>query len=149
LDDFSRFETPIRVRYSETDQMGQAYYANYLVWFEAARGHLMRQLGLPYGRLEEAGFLLPVTRFSARLVLPARYDDELHVQAWIPALRSRGIEFTYLVRRQDEILARGSTHHVSVDRSGRPVRLPDQALHLLRAYRDRWPAPDGRGYDPI
>ncbi|MDZ4806119.1 MAG: thioesterase family protein [Candidatus Eisenbacteria bacterium] len=149
MDDFSRFETPIRVRYSETDQMGQAYYANYLVWFEAARGHLMRELGLPYGRLEEAGFLLPVTRFSARLVLPARYDEELHVRLWIPAARSRGVEFIYQVRRQNDVLAGGSTHHVSVDRSGRPVRLPDQALALLRAYQNRWPVPGGSTYDPI
>jgi acyl-CoA thioester hydrolase len=65
MTDLERFDLPLRVRYSETDQMGQAYYANYLVWFEAARGHLMRELGLPYGRLEEEGVLLPVTRFAA------------------------------------------------------------------------------------
>ena len=26
-----------RVRYAETDKMGFAYYANYLVWFEVGR----------------------------------------------------------------------------------------------------------------
>ena len=30
--------TIFRVRYAETDQMGMAYYANYLVWFEVMRG---------------------------------------------------------------------------------------------------------------
>jgi acyl-CoA thioesterase FadM len=29
---------PFEVRYAETDAMGVVYYANYLVWFEAARG---------------------------------------------------------------------------------------------------------------
>ena len=29
---------PIRVIYGDTDQMGIAYYANYLFWFEQARG---------------------------------------------------------------------------------------------------------------
>ena len=147
LDDFPRFETPIRVRYSETDQMGHAYYANYLIWFEAARGHFMRELGLPYGRLEQAGFLLPVTRFSARLVRPARYDDDLRVRLWIPRARSRLVEFVYHVMRDDERLAEGTTQHVSIDRAGRPVRLPQEAMALLTAWQERWPAPR-YDYDP-
>lgn len=28
----------IRVRYGETDQMGHAYYGNYMLWFEQAHG---------------------------------------------------------------------------------------------------------------
>jgi acyl-CoA thioester hydrolase len=144
MNELERFDLPLRVRYSETDQMGQAYYANYLVWFEAARGHLMRELGLPYGRLEEEGFLLPVTRFAARLVRPARYDDDLRVRLWVTALRSRGVSFVYHVLRAGELLAEGSTEHVSVDRAGRPVRLPDRALELLGSYRDARPAPPSR-----
>ena len=30
-------DTPVSVRYAETDQMGIVYYANYLVWFEVGR----------------------------------------------------------------------------------------------------------------
>jgi acyl-CoA thioester hydrolase len=127
--------------------MGQAYYANYLVWFEAARGHLMRELGLPYGRLEEAGFLLPVTRFDARLVSPARYDDDLRVHPWVTQARSRGVVFRYQVVRGTDILATGGTEHVSVDRTGKPIRLPQAAQALLREYAARWPAPPG-AYDP-
>jgi len=26
-------ETPLRVRYSETDRMGIVYHANYIIWF--------------------------------------------------------------------------------------------------------------------
>lgn len=141
MNDVDRFDLPVRVRYSETDQMGQAYYANYLVWFEAARGHLMRELGLPYGRLEEEGFLLPVTRFAARLVRPARYDDDLRVRLGVSSLRSRGVAFTYRVYRGTELLAEGSTEHVSVDRTGRPVRLPERAYRLLEEDAARRPAP--------
>ena len=134
-------ETPIRVRYSETDQMGQAYYANYLVWFEAARGHLMRELGIPYGTIEAEGIFLPVTRFWARLVRPARYDDGLKVRLWISGLQSRAVEFHYEVRRDNDVLAEGGTTHISVDRQGRPVRLPARPLEALGDYRNRYPAP--------
>lgn len=138
-----RYDAPIRVRYSETDQMGHAYYANYLVWFEAARGHLMRELGCPYSGLEAAGVLLPVTHFRARLVAPARYDEEIHVRLWIVALRSRAVEFAYQVWRGGDFLAEGGTTHVSVDRTGRPVRLPADAAARLREYLAIRPLPDG------
>ncbi len=39
--------TTIRVRYSETDQMGVVYYANYLDWFEVARTEFCRLMALP------------------------------------------------------------------------------------------------------
>ena len=38
--------TKIRVRYAETDQMGVAYYANYLVWMEVARVAYCRHAGV-------------------------------------------------------------------------------------------------------
>ncbi len=133
--------TPIQVRYSETDQMGQAYYANYLVWFEAARGHLMRELGIPYGSIEAQGFFLPVSRFHARLVRPARYDDALGVHLWVVAVLSRSVEFHYQVRRGTELLAEGGTTHVSVDENGRPARLPEAPLKALKSCVERFPLP--------
>ena len=35
--------TTYRVIYGDTDQMGVAYYANYLRWFEIGRTEFMRQ----------------------------------------------------------------------------------------------------------
>ena len=39
-------DVELRVRYAETDQMGHAYYANYLVWFEVGRTSYCRARGL-------------------------------------------------------------------------------------------------------
>jgi acyl-CoA thioester hydrolase len=39
------FETTVRVRYQETDQMGVVYHTNYIVWFEVARSEMIRELG--------------------------------------------------------------------------------------------------------
>ena len=46
-----------RVRYSETDQMGVVYHAEYLVWCEVGRTDFIRGLGLPYAELERRGRL--------------------------------------------------------------------------------------------
>ena len=56
----SRDALEIRVIYGDTDQMGIVYYANYLRYFEAARGHFIRVRGVSYGDLERAGAGLPV-----------------------------------------------------------------------------------------
>ena len=50
----------LRVRYSETDQMGTFYNSRALEWFECGRTELMRnRLGMSYAALEEKGVFLP------------------------------------------------------------------------------------------
>ena len=50
----------IKARYYETDQMGIIHHANYIRWMEEARIDLMNQMGYPYRRFEEMGYLSPV-----------------------------------------------------------------------------------------
>ncbi len=45
----------LRVRYGDTDQMGVAYYANYLYWFEVGRTEFCRTLGRSYADWEAEG----------------------------------------------------------------------------------------------
>ncbi len=53
------YETTVRVRYAETDQMGVAYYANFFVWFEIGRVELLRQMGFAYKEMEQQDETLP------------------------------------------------------------------------------------------
>jgi acyl-CoA thioester hydrolase len=71
-----------RVRYAETDGMGIAYNAHFLVWFEIGRTSYMRAAGLPYRELEAAGYFMPVASFSAELREPLVYDDEFEIHTW-------------------------------------------------------------------
>ena len=41
-------ETYVRVKYSETDQMGYVYYGNYAEYYEVGRAEALRELGLSY-----------------------------------------------------------------------------------------------------
>ncbi len=114
----------VTVRYAETDMMGIVYHANYLPWFEVGRTTLLKEIGVPYRKLEEEGFRLPVLEVSAKYLRPAVYDDALEVVTTIhdrPLLR---IRLEYEVRRGAELLATGATVHAFVDREGKPVRPP-------------------------
>ena len=52
--------TTLRVRYSETDQMGTFYNSRALEWFECGRTEALRALSVPYATMEDRGVLLPV-----------------------------------------------------------------------------------------
>jgi len=116
----------VRVRYAETDQMRVVYHANYLIWFEVARTDLLRSLGWSYREMEGAGVSLPVIEVHAEYRQPARYDDELEIEAHGRLLSPVRMEFQYTVRlRTDQtVVATGYSRHAAVGPSGRPCRLP-------------------------
>ena len=58
------FETKVRVRYGETDQMGFVYYGVFAQYFEIGRVELLRSLGISYKKLEAKGYFLPVINFE-------------------------------------------------------------------------------------
>src|SRR4030042_2723809 len=93
-------DVDIRVRYAETDQMGVAYYANYLVWFEVGRSDFCRAKGFSYAELETLGFKLVVTDVHCRYRNSARYDDVLLVRTEIKGINRRLITFGYQILRQ-------------------------------------------------
>ncbi|HEX9859706.1 MAG TPA: thioesterase family protein [Nitrospirota bacterium] len=113
-----------RVTYSETDQMGFAYYANYLVWFEIGRTELIRESGLTYRELEDKGFMLPVIEASCRYLKPARYDDLVTIRAAVTELKGVRMSFGYEVLLDGVLLAEGMTRHAFMDKNGRPVKPP-------------------------
>jgi acyl-CoA thioester hydrolase len=121
------WDAPVRVRYAETDQMGFAYYANYLAWFEVGRCEWLRSLGWSYRDLEvRDALMLPVIEAHCEYRQPARYDDELLIRSRAELASPVRIRFRYDVIRAGDgaVLASGHTVHASTNLAGRPKRLP-------------------------
>jgi acyl-CoA thioester hydrolase len=119
-----RSTTTLAVRYAETDMMGVVYHGSYLPWFEIGRTQLLKDLGVSYRQLESEGFRLPVIEIAVRYFLPARYDDTLTVVTKLPERPLLRIRLEYEVKRDEELLATGTSVHAFVDLEGRPVRPP-------------------------
>lgn len=128
----------LRVNYSETDQMGVVYHANYLIWFDRARTELMRETGLTYKELEQQGVYLAVSEVHIRYRAPARYDDVVQIRCWVRELASRRVTFGYLVERAAtrEPLATGETSLVSLTHQHAVTRIPPHVLDLLKPVPD-------------
>ena len=128
-------ETEIRVRYKETDNMGVVYYSNYFVWFEVARTEYLRAIGVSYRKIEEKGLYLVVAAANCRYIYPARYDDLVRIQSWIPEIKKSSLKFEYKLFIKKRPIATGETVHVFTDKSGRPKRIPEELKETLTALR--------------
>ena len=113
--------------------MGVVYYANYFVWFGVGRTDLLRDAGWSYREMEAEGFALPVFEAHCEYRRSARYDDEIDVRTTGELLSPVRVKFGYdIVRPADNaVLATGHTVHASIDRAGRPCRLPDRVRALF------------------
>lgn len=122
------FEWDIRVRYSETDQMGVTYYANYFVWFEVGRTEYFRSKGVDYQKIEERGIYLAVVEAQCRYLAPTRYDDLITVRTWIEKLGKSSLRFGYelVIKKSGKRIAQGTSSHVFVNRNIEPVRIPEE-----------------------
>jgi acyl-CoA thioester hydrolase len=125
-------QTPIRVRYSETDQMGIAHHASYAAWFEVARIDFLEAVGSSYKSMEERGFLLAVIELSIRYKKPALFDERITVRSWLKSVKPVKVGFQYeVVNEAGDILTEGTTILGCLNREGRPQGLPPDVLELL------------------
>ena len=80
----------LRVRYSETDQMGTFYNSRALEWFECGRSELIRRkLEMSYAVLEARGAFLPLVEAHLEFQGGARYDDLLEIASTVEAISSK------------------------------------------------------------
>jgi acyl-CoA thioester hydrolase len=126
-------EERIRVRYGETDQMGHAYYANYLFWFEQARGAWCRDRGFTYKSLEEMGYMLPVVEAHLRYKGEVKYDDDIIVRIWLSEVKRAAMRFEYQVinEKTQVVTTEGYTWHVLMGRQRKAVSIPPDVREML------------------
>jgi acyl-CoA thioester hydrolase len=98
-------ETPIRVRYAETDQMGCVYHSNFFQYFEVGRAEAIRSLGFDYATLEKEGTYMPVTEVHAKYLRPALYDSLLTIKTILKEIpTTHRVEFFFEVLNEEQKL---------------------------------------------
>ncbi len=130
------FETNIRVRYADTDQMGYVYYGNYAEMYEVARTEMLRSLGMTYKSMEEDGVMMPVLELKCKYIKPALYDDELTIKVIIEEKPAVRIVFKYEIYNQNKVLLNlGETTLVFVDiEKNKPCLAPKNFLNKIQTY---------------
>lgn len=130
------FETKVRVRYAETDQMGYVYYGNYAAYYEVGRVEMLRSLGLSYKALEAGGIMMPVLEMCSKFLKPAKYDEEITVKIYLREKPGIRIRFEYELFNEDGALINtAETKLVFVDmKRNKPCKPPIDFMNRLQKY---------------
>lgn len=124
-----------RVIFGDTDAMGIVYHANYLRYFERARSEWFRELYKTPNQMIRDGNYMVVLKAVANYHCPARYDDVLFIETWVPAecIRAATIRFEYEIFRKvdGKLLVSGFTGHSFTHPDGRLKRMPREFVKAL------------------
>ena len=128
------FETKLRVRYGETDQMGFAYYGVYSQYYEVGRVELLRSIGISYKEIEAMGFALPVVKLNINYKKPAFYDDELTIKTTVRTMPTVKIIFDYKTfNDQGDLLNTGEVVLVFIKKeTGKPCFSPEIIINKIK-----------------
>lgn len=126
------YSAQIRVRYTETDQMGFSHHSSYLPWLELARIEYLRESGYSYKELEKRGVLMPVVDIHCSYRAPAFFDDVLKIDTWISELKKMKVKFEYKIFNQDgKLLTEADSLLICVGSDGKPYSMPSDIYEVL------------------
>ena len=119
----------LKVRYSETDQMGLTHHSAYVNYLEQARISWISNLGLSYFEMEKSGVILPVSKLSISYLKPAYFDDKLTIFVELVEMPSSKLIFDYKVVKDKIIIIKAKTVLAFLNKkTKKPIRCPNYFL---------------------
>lgn len=113
--------TETRVRFSEVDSMKIVWHGEYVRYFEDGREAFGREYpGIVYMDIYNNGYSAPIVDMQIQYIKPLGIDDRISIETRYINTPSAKICFEYIIRRvdDDEIIAKGSTIQVFLDKEG-------------------------------
>lgn len=123
------FQTHVRVIYADTDNMGVVYHSNYLRYFEIGRNEMLREIGLPYKKLEENNVYMPILEVHLKYFKAGKYDDLLTIETVLTQDKGKFMRckiHSKVYCEKSELTAEGFTVHVFSNSAGKPTRPPKE-----------------------
>ena len=110
------YEFKRRVPFHDLDPLQIVWHGNYLKYFDIARFGLFKQAGLDlYQYFLTRQLIFPVTRSSAKHIVPLRYDDEFVCRATVTeAVYKIAMSFEIRLAENGQICTRGKSEQVAV-----------------------------------
>ena len=121
-----------RVQYHDTDGQRRVHHANYPVYFEMGRVEMLRDAGVRYRDLEDAGIFLVVTEMHMHFEDAAEFDDLLTLTTDLIEIRKVRLRHRYRIERDGQTVAHGESVIACISHDGRPTRLPEPILQTMR-----------------
>ena len=122
-----KFIFRVKVYYEDTDAGGVVYYANYLKFLERARSEVIYTLGYTNSSLLESyGVLLIVKSCYIEYKKPAKFEDILDIISEVDSFTKTSFIMRQNILRNEELISIAEIHLVSVNKDGKPSKVPDE-----------------------
>jgi len=110
------FEINLRVPFNDLDPLQIVWHGNYLKYFDIARFGLFKQAGVDlYQYFKSRQIIFPVTRSSAKHIIPLRFDDEFICKATVvEAVYKIVLGFEIRLSGSGQICTRGKSEQLAV-----------------------------------
>jgi len=128
----------IELRYSDSDQMGVVYHANYFSFFELGRTGMLKSFGIDYYQIERKGFIFPVREVDCTYLKSITLGETIYCETTIVELSKVKISFEHkLLNDQGELKAKGHSSIISVKKSDFTIAKMDIYLPEVYALRNQ------------
>lgn len=132
----------LRVRYAECDAQGVLFNAHYLAYIDHTITELWRAAYGGYQNMLERGVDIVVAEAQMRFLGPARFDEEVILEAVVTHMGMTSVTSRHRFRAGDgRELLDATMRHVFVDReTGAKTAIPDWARAGLKPWHMPGPA---------
>ena len=122
-------EFKIKIYYEDTDSGGVVYYANYLKFLERARTEMISSLGLSNRKLlDDYKILIIVKSCKIEYKKPLMLEDLIVVKSKIKSISKSSFVMEQLIEKNGILVSESEVVLVTVNSSGKPVKIPDILL---------------------
>jgi acyl-CoA thioester hydrolase len=131
------FESKVKVRYVETDQMGVVHHSNYAQYYEVARTECFEACsGMTYETMEAEGVMLPILEMQSKFLKPALYNQILTIKSIVKDKPSIKLTIDYEIYNEvNELINTGKTVLVFVNKTTRrPCQPPANFMENVKQY---------------
>lgn len=126
----------IELRYSDTDQMGVIYHANYFSFFEQGRTKFLKDVGYDYHLFEDNGIIYPVRDVSCTYLKSIRLGEEIHVETKVHKFTKIKTTYYHEIKNSEgELKCKAYTTVVCVDKNTfKPARMDELLPEVYNDY---------------
>jgi acyl-CoA thioester hydrolase len=129
------FYHTVKVYYEDTDSGGVVYYANYLKFLERARTEALNSIGFTNKKIkDEFESLIIVKACNIEYKKSAFLEDKLTIRSFVKSITKTSFFMNQIVTREDETIVDAQVHLVFVNKSGKPVKIPDEIYSKFKPY---------------
>ena len=128
------------VNYYETDKMGITHHSNYIRFLEEARCEFLKQIKVPYDKLEEKGIMIPVLNVNCTYKHYSTFGDILVIKTKVTKFTGvqMCVEYEITNKKTGDIVLIAETKHCFTNTELKPINLKkydEEAYNILSAKR--------------